>query len=96
MNRTDRTVNAMKQPPRPASTGAEKAREQLPAILDAAAAGRTTLITRRGRAVAAVVPAEQALTRQVASLQALAGSGKGLWGAASSKTVAALRDEWNR
>jgi antitoxin (DNA-binding transcriptional repressor) of toxin-antitoxin stability system len=81
---------------RPAATGAEHAREQLPAILDAAAAGRTTIITRRGRAVAAVVPVEQARTRQAASLQALAGSGRGLWGANSRKALAALRDEWNR
>ena len=85
-----------KQSPRPASTGAEKAREQLPAILDAAAAGRSTIITRRGQAIAAVVPVDQARTRQAGALLALAGSGKGLWGAASAKTVAALRDEWNR
>ena len=95
MNRTVRTVESMKQPSRPTSTGAEKAREQLPAILDAAAAGRTTIITRRGRAVAAVVPAAQARARQ-ASLKALAGSGKGLWGPASAKAIDALRDEWNR
>ena len=86
----------MKKPPRPLSTGAERAREELPAILDAAAAGRSTIITRRGRAVAAVVPVEQVRTRQSASLLALAGSGKGLWGPASNKAVAALRDEWNR
>jgi len=81
---------------RPATTGAEKAREQLPAILDAAAAGKTTLITRRGHAVAAVVPADQARTRQAASLLALAGTGRGLWGANSNKALEALRDEWNR
>ena len=86
----------MKQRVRPTETGAEKAREQLPAILDAAAAGRTTLITRRGRAVAAVVPVAQARSRQAGSLQALAGTGRGLWGAHSDKALAALRDEWNR
>lgn len=96
MNRTDRTVSGMRKPVRPAATGAEKAREQLPAILDAAAAGRTTIITRRGRAVAAVVPADQARLRQAASLQALAGTGRGLWGANGAKALATLRDEWSR
>jgi antitoxin (DNA-binding transcriptional repressor) of toxin-antitoxin stability system len=96
MNRTDRTVEGMKRPPRPASTGAEKAREQLPAILDAAAAGRSTIITRRGRAIAAIVPVDQARTRQAGSLLSLAGSGKGLWGTSSSKAISKLRDEWNR
>jgi prevent-host-death family protein len=86
----------MKKPARPAAAGAEKAREQLPAILDAAAAGRTTLITRRGRPVAAVVPVDQARTQHGASLKALAGSGRGLWGARSDRALAALRDEWNR
>ena len=86
----------MAKPIRPVATGAEKAREQLPAILDAAAAGRTTIITRRGRAIAAVVPAEQARLRQTGSLLALAGTGRGLWGAHTGKALAALRDEWNR
>ena len=38
--------------------GAESARSQLPSLLDAAQSGRSTLITRRGRAIAAVVPAK--------------------------------------
>jgi antitoxin (DNA-binding transcriptional repressor) of toxin-antitoxin stability system len=85
----------MKKPVRPSATGAEKAREQLPAILDAAVAGRTTIITRRGIAVAAVVPAAQARARPSTSLPALAGTGRGLWGA-GSEAPSALRDEWNR
>lgn len=86
----------MKQTSKPASRGAEEARQQLPAILDAAAAGRTTLITRHGREVAAVVPAAAAKSRKPASLLGLAGSGRGLWGKDSSKAVADLRDEWKR
>lgn len=78
------------------SKGAEEARQQLPAILAAAAAGRSTIITRHGRAVAAVVPAESLKQRKPASLLALAGSGRGLWGKDSSQTIAKLRDEWNR
>jgi prevent-host-death family protein len=86
----------MKHPIQPESRGAEEARQQLPAILSAAAAGRTTIITRHGRPVAAVVPAAAARPARPASLTALAGSGRGLWGRNSGKTVAGLRDEWNR
>lgn len=76
--------------------GVEEARKALPAILDAAAQGRTTLITRCGNAAAAVVPAKDAAGRKPASLLALAGSGKGLWGRDSASTVARLRHEWSR
>ena len=78
------------------SKGAEEARQQLPAILAAAAAGRTTIITRHGRAVAAVVPLAESRQNKPASLLALAGSGKGLWGKDSRKVIKKLRDEWNR
>jgi prevent-host-death family protein len=86
----------MKPSTKPISKGAEEARQQLPAILDAAASGRTTIITRHGRAVAAVVPATAVKPGKPASLQALVGTGRGLWGKDSSKTIARLRDEWNR
>ena len=86
----------MKTTSRPVSKGAEEARQQLPAILAAAAAGRSTIITRHGRAVAAVVPASDLAQRKPASLQALAGTGRGMWGKASAHTIDKLRDEWNR
>jgi len=76
--------------------GVEEARREFPAILDAAAQGGTTIITRRGIAVAAVVPASVAAKVRPLSLLTLAGSGKGLWGAESSKTIARMRDEWTR
>lgn len=78
------------------SRGVEEARKALPAILDAAAAGRVTIITRRGSAVAAVVPAQGAATMRPASLLPLAGSGKGMWGRDPASTVSKLRDEWSR
>lgn len=78
------------------SKGAEEARQQLPSILAAAAAGRSTIITRHGRAVAAVVPAAALTQRKPVSLQSLAGTGCGMWGKASAQAVAKLRDEWNR
>ncbi|MGD9583363.1 MAG: type II toxin-antitoxin system Phd/YefM family antitoxin [Lysobacterales bacterium] len=86
----------MKPIPKPISKGVEAARQHLPAILAAAAAGQTTIITRHGRVVAAVVPATDAKKTQPASLQSLAGTGRGLWGKASGKTISKLRDEWNR
>lgn len=76
--------------------GVEEARKAFPAVLDAAAEGRVTIITRRGSAVAAVVPAHAVSTLKPASLLHLAGSGKGLWGRDSAATVSKLRDEWSR
>lgn len=86
----------MKTTRKTVTKGAEEARQQLPAILAAAAAGRSTIITRHGRAVAAVVPTDALRPRKSISLLALAGTGRGLWGKDSSKTIAKLRDEWNR
>ena len=77
--------------------GAEEARTQLPNLLDAAEPGETTIITRHGRPVAALVPIEacDAAVRQE-SLLPLAGSGRGLWGRNSTHTLRKLRDEWSR
>lgn len=86
----------MKAPSKPDMKGAEEARQQLPAILSAAAAGKTTVITRHGREIAAVVPAAAIKPARPASLLALAGSGRTLWGADSRKTIDDLRDEWKR
>ena len=79
-----------------ATKGVEEARREFPAILDAAARGGTTIITRRGVAVAAVVPAGAAARALPLSLLSLAGTGKGLWGAEPAKAVARMRDEWTR
>ena len=77
--------------------GVEEARSQLPTLLMEAEKGRYTVITRHGRAVAAIVPIDAAGggARQK-SLLALAGSGKGLWGRDSGGTLRKLRDEWSR
>ncbi len=77
------------------SKGAEEARQQLPAILAAAVAGRTTIITRHGREIAAVIPASAIKAVKPISLLALAGSGANLWGKDSRKTINALRGEWS-
>ena len=81
----------------PHTTGAEEARKQLPALVAAAALGRTTIITKHGRAVAAVVPAGSiASAKKQSPITIIAGTGKGLWGKDSIKAVAKLRDEWSR
>jgi prevent-host-death family protein len=77
--------------------GAEEARNQLPDLLEAAERGQSTIITRHGRPVAALVSIEtfNATVRQQ-SLLPLQGSGRGLWGKDSRATLRKLRDEWNR
>jgi prevent-host-death family protein len=77
--------------------GAEEARNQLPDLLDAAEKGRSTIITKHGRPVAALIPiaAYGAAARQQ-PLTPLARSGRGLWGRDSARTLRKLRDEWNR
>lgn len=82
---------------RPNRKGVENARSQLPALLAEAEKGRTTIITRHGRSIAAIVPVGRAAgAPRQKSLVGLAGSGKGLWGKDSSKTLRRLRDEWSR
>lgn len=77
--------------------GAEEARNQLPDLLAAAEQGRSTIITRHGRPVAALVPiAAYRPTDRQQSLLPLSGSGRGLWGKNSTRTLERLRDEWSR
>lgn len=84
-------------PPVPQQLGSEDARNDLPRLLYEAERGRATVITRRGRAVAALVPLE-AMTAPVRQqpLSDVLGSGKGLWGRDSRAGLRKLRDEWNR
>lgn len=76
--------------------GVQDARSQLPALLAKAEKGGTTVITRHGHAIAAIVPIDCAAHGRQKSLAGLAGSGKGLWGKSSTKTLRRLRDEWTR
>ena len=77
--------------------GVEEARSQLPRLIDDAAAGKATIITKHGRAVAALVPLQSyALQGSQQSLLPFLGSGKGLWGRSSKRTIGELREEWER
>jgi antitoxin (DNA-binding transcriptional repressor) of toxin-antitoxin stability system len=80
---------------RPKRKGVEEARSQLPALLADAEKGRATIITRHGRSIAAITPVALAGKRQ-RPLSPLAGSGRGLWGKESAKTLRRLRGEWSR
>jgi prevent-host-death family protein len=77
--------------------GVEDARSQLPTLLAEAERGRSTVITRHGRPIAAIVPvARMAGAQRQLSLLGLAGTGKGLWGKDGAKTLRKLREEWDR
>jgi antitoxin (DNA-binding transcriptional repressor) of toxin-antitoxin stability system len=76
--------------------GAEEARATLPSLLADAEKGRTTIITRRGHSVAALIPAKGVIPASQLPLVPLAGSGRGMWGRDSAGAVRRLRDEWNR
>jgi prevent-host-death family protein len=73
--------------------GAEAARQNLPEILDRASKGDTTIVTRRGRPVAAVVPTFLP-AKSGPSLLSLRGSGRGLWGEDPGKTIRSGRKSW--
>jgi prevent-host-death family protein len=77
--------------------GAEEARNRLPELLAAAEKGQSTIITRHGRPVAALVPIA-ACKPSVAQqpLTPLQGSGRGLWGEDSTRTLRELRQEWSQ
>jgi antitoxin (DNA-binding transcriptional repressor) of toxin-antitoxin stability system len=75
--------------------GAEEARASLPELLDEAERGRSTLITRHGRAIAELSPVGRTPAQQ-RSLLPLQGSGEKLWGDLANGSLADLRDEWTR
>ena len=80
-----------------AHIGAEDARNQLPELLEAAEKGNSTIISKYGRPVAALVPIEEYGSASLQrSLLPLRGSAKKLWGKDSVRTFHRLRDEWNR
>jgi len=76
--------------------GSEEARNELPSLLENAEGGRATIITRRGRPVAALVPLAQYRANRQQSLITLEGSGRGMWGKNSNAAIKKLRDEWSR
>lgn len=75
--------------------GIEEGRRTLPELASDALAGKVTVLTRHGKAVAAIVPLGELVgRRRRARLLALLGSGKGLWGGSPAETIDAMRREW--
>jgi prevent-host-death family protein len=79
--------------------GLEQARAQLPHIAAEAHAGYSSVITRHGQPVAAVVPVSVLREQQSARVRkggilALRGTGHSVWPFKGGKAVADLRDEW--
>jgi prevent-host-death family protein len=75
--------------------GAEEARAHLPELLERANRGEATVITKHGRPLAKVVPVDAIEGEKTKiPILSLAGSGRGLWGRSSRRTLKRLRDEW--
>ena len=79
--------------------GLEQARARLPHIAAEAVAGYSSVITRHGKAVAAVVPigqwqAQQSQKIRAAGLLSLRGTGRGLWPQGAGQAIDELRQEW--
>jgi prevent-host-death family protein len=77
------------------SYGAEEARTLLPELLERAHQGEASVITKRGKPYAELVPVGTVTGgRPRLPFLLLAGSGRGLWGRHSRRAVSRLRDEW--
>ncbi|MEO8903373.1 MAG: type II toxin-antitoxin system prevent-host-death family antitoxin [Polyangiaceae bacterium] len=77
------------------SYGAEEARTLLPQLIERAHRGERSVITKRGKPYAEVVPVgSNTIGKPKLSFLSLAGTGRSLWGNDSRKTLKRLRDEW--
>lgn len=78
------------------SLGIEATRRRLPELVAAAREGKTTLITRHGRPLAALVPVDDVARRRLpTAMRDLRGCATGAWGEDPARAVEGLRDEWN-
>ncbi len=78
------------------SLGIEATRRRLPELVAAAREGKTTLITRHGRPLAALVPIDEVDRRRMpTAMRDLKGCAAGVWGEDPARLVEELRDEWN-
>src|SRR5450432_725306 len=77
------------------SYGAEEARTLLPELIERAHRGERSVITKRGKPYAEVVPVGSNTNgKPRLSFLSLAGTGHGLWGRDSRKTLRRMRDGW--
>jgi prevent-host-death family protein len=76
---------------------AEEAANHFLDLLEAAQRGRSTIVTKHGRAIAAIVPIEEFVERtRQQSILPLKTTGRRLCGRSSAKTLRDLRDEGSR
>jgi prevent-host-death family protein len=75
--------------------GVQEARQELPALVEAAHRGSGTIITKHGKPYAALVPLNEAknTNRGITATQ-LRGTGKKIWKRDAAGEVSRLRDEW--
>lgn len=75
--------------------GVQEARKELPALIEAAHRGSTTIITKHGEPYAALVPVNEAraIGRGVTVAQ-LRGTGRKIWKKDAAAEVSRMRDEW--
>lgn len=77
--------------------GTKKAHHQFSALLNAAKKDQPTIITRHGRAIAALIPIDAySIGIRQESMLPLIGSSRGLWGKNSARMLCKWRDEWSR
>lgn len=75
--------------------GSEGARKRLPALLERAHHGNPTLITKRGKPYAAIVPVSALAQRQAGiDIRDLRGTGKAFWGKNPADWLKRIRNEW--
>ncbi|HEX6136679.1 MAG TPA: type II toxin-antitoxin system Phd/YefM family antitoxin [Casimicrobiaceae bacterium] len=75
--------------------GAEEARKRLPSLVEQAARGEPTIITKHGKPCAALVPASYLMQNKWGvDIRALRGTGRGLWGTSVKRALRSMRDEW--
>lgn len=69
----------------------EAACKNLPTLLERATRGQPSVVTKHGRAWAAIVPVHYLRYGQGPSILSLRGTGKGLWGGGAGRSIRALR-----
>ena len=75
-----------------------EAHREFSRLSDAAERGDVTVITRRGRPVAALMPIhdQKVSVRRQLPITHLRGTGKGMWGKDSRRFIRKLRSVWDR
>ena len=75
--------------------GVQEARQELPALVEAAHRGSGTIITKHGKPYAAIVPVNEAMSKsRGVTVAQLRGTGKKIWKRDAADEVSRMRDEW--